>query len=78
MGLSAMSYSAYTAPAAAAASSSTPYMEPSFSASLHTSAAVAAAASAQVINLSIKLLQRLGYLQLGLVSYILRDVAKSS
>ena len=77
MGLSAMSYPAYTATAAAAASS-TPYMEPSFSASLHTSAAVAAAASAQVIDLSIKLLQRLGYLQLGLVSCTLRNVAKLS
>ena len=77
MGLSAMSYPAYTATAAAAASS-TPYMEPSFSASLHTSAAVAAAASAQVIDLSIKLLQKSGYLKLELVSYILRVVAKSS
>ena len=60
MGLSAMSYPAYAVPAAAAASSSTPYIEPSFSASLHTSVAVAATAVAQVINLSIKLLQRLG------------------
>ena len=57
MSLSAVSYPAY-----AAAASSAPYMEPSFSASLHTSAAVAATAAAQVINLSIKLLQRLGYL----------------
>ena len=55
-----MSYPAYAVPAAAAASSSTPYIEPSFSASLHTSVAVAATAAAQVINLSIKLLQRLG------------------
>merc|ERR1712086_307632 len=41
MGLSAMSYPAH----AAAAASSTPYMEPSFSASSHSSAAVAAAAA---------------------------------
>ena len=36
---------------APAAASSAPYMEPSFSASLYTSAAVAATAAAQVINL---------------------------
>ena len=45
---------------AAPAASSAPYMEPSFSASLYTSAAVAATAAAQVINLRIKLLQMLG------------------